>query len=912
MSATGILLSARLFGASTRDVGQPCPRSGSRGADLAVGVLSPAQREAWRDLQAETDPALLARAALDFAAGLEASGSSAAFAYYRMLDDPAFSPEIRAQAQRRLSVLAGGGPVGERLEIRLGGFFREASDPAMLGAMTSAGLVFRTLRIGTLGRLLARPRAHGLTRGTGASLAAGAAGFAAEVPAFVFARRGLEGVLGGEAHATGIGEDLARTALHLGLLKGVGAATGSLTRSPLAGQAGIFAGIATAQVADRHLGLSPAGDFSSLLFESLATYLHFQAGGRLAQAALGPRFGAWSRELELRAKMQEGGFPRGGVGLAPRHAFAAPGAGSGNSAAGLEARPRLPDRFFNFSQESGTGSDLRTVTRRFGEKLAEQLRQDPEAPGLRKLREQVAKTSSAVQEVYGELLLKVSERELERSAVDRVEDLLLGAGSVFAYVSELNPLRRARGSFYDSLVQEAFERSLVERDAEALGSLMRVVSQEPGIPALERFFRQREWHRRYGLEVLQTASAEVLPDPWRAAVAALPLGERQVGRAAADLSRRLIADYLKAYHARKIAPEFRNPARNALIAVHKEQGPVLQAMDLPVLRRGLVGMFELLRGDPDWGRVLAAAAGQAFRSPVPVLYLDRLFKLTATEGPMEKLGDLAFPKPFDLEQTRAVFQPEVARKDWRVAGGKLNRGFETGFLDDAPFASKLARFYQDLPGLANSVEAARRRAAFHARAADLLRARAEGNRALGLRSAQSPLHGMDLLDLLDLQATPLSQLARETFLKGEVDLQLLSYAQMQELWLRQEQSRVSKDPALSLFLPSGRSASGRPTVAVVAPAAALTLEEKADRALRVAGWAVHEFEHYAHHRALPFQDPAGLLRAEMRASLEELHFLLKNGEVSEWERIRPLAPQGLGIYLRSRVEQDYLGEPRLR
>lgn len=174
------------------------------------------------------------------------------------------------------------------------------------------------------------------------------------------------------------------------------------------------------------------------------------------------------------------------------------------------------------------------------------------------------------------------------------------------------------------------------------------------------------------------------------------------------------------------------------------------------------------------------------------------------------------------------------------------------------------------------------------------------------------MHGMDVLDLLDLQPTPLSRRAREAFLKGEVDLQLLSYAQMQDLWLRQEQSRVSKDPALSLFLPAGKSATGRPTVAVVAPAAALTLEEKAHRALRVAGWTVHEFEHYSHHRVLPFQDPAGLLRAEMRASLEELHFLLKNGELSEWERIRLLAPQGLGIYLRSRVEQDYLGEPRLR
>ncbi|MDL1873459.1 hypothetical protein FBR05_14860 [Deltaproteobacteria bacterium PRO3] len=912
MSATGTLLSARSFGASPCEAGQPCPRSGAQDGDFAVEALSPAQREAWRALQAETDPELLARAALDFAVGLEASGSPSAPAYYRALDDPALSPAIRAQAQRRLAVLAGGGRIGDRIEIRLGGFFHEASDPAMLGAMTAAGLVFRTVRIGTLGRLLARPQAHWLTRGAGASLAAGTAGFLAEVPAFVFARRGLERVLGGDAPAPGLGEDLSRTALHLGLLKGAGAATRGLTRSPLARQAGVLAGIATAQVADQHLGWSPAGDFSSLLFESLATYLHFQAGGRLAQAALGPRFGAWSRELELHAKIQEGGFSKAAVATAPRHAFAAEGIVAGRSGVGVEERPRLPDRFFNFSQESGTGSDLRTVTRRFGEKLAAKLRQDPEAPGLRKLREQVAKTSSAVQEVYGELLLKVSERELERSAADRVENLLLGAGSVFACVSELDPLRRARGSFYDSLVQEAFERSLVERDALALGSLMRVVSQEPGIPALERFFRQREWHRRYGLEVLHAASQEALPAPWRAAVEALPLNKGPVDRVAADLARKLIADYLKAYHARKIAPEFRNPARNAPIAVQKERGPVHQAMDLPVLRRGLVGMFELLRGDPDWGRVLAAAAGQAFRSPVPVLYLDRLFKLTATEGPLEKLGDIAFPKTFALEQARAAFATEAARKDWRAAGAKLNRGFETGFLDDSPFAAKLARFYEDLPNLGSPAEAARRRATFHERAAELLRARAEGNQALGLRTSLSPMHGMDVLDLLDLQPTPLSRRAREAFLKGEVDLQLLSYAQMQDLWLRQEQSRVSKDPALSLFLPAGKSATGRPTVAVVAPAAALTLEEKAHRALRVAGWTVHEFEHYSHHRVLPFQDPAGLLRAEMRASLEELHFLLKNGELSEWERIRLLAPQGLGIYLRSRVEQDYLGEPRLR
>lgn len=911
MSATGTVLSARLFGASTRDAVQPCPRSGARDGDLAVEALSPAQREAWLALQAETDPELLARGALDFAVGLEASGSTAASAYYRVLDDPSVSPAIRAQARRRLELLAGGGRLGERLENRLRSFFREASDPAMLGAMTAAGLVFRGVRVGTLGRLLARPRAHWLTRGAGASLAAGAAGFMTEVPAFVLARRGLERVLGGEAYATGLGEDLARTALHLGLLKGVGAATRSLMRSPMAGQAGIFAGIVTAQLADRHLGLSPGGDFSSLLFESLATYLHFQAGGRLAQAALGPRFGAWSREIELRARLQAAALPNFAEISAMRPAFAAQIPGPIPPALVPESRPRLPDRFYNFSQQGETGADLRTVTRRFGERLAEKLRQDPEAPGPRKLREQVAKTSAAVQEVYGELLLKVSERELERSAADRVEVLLLGAGSVFAYVSELDPLRRARGSFYDSLVQEAFERSLAERDAEALGSLMRVVVHEANLPALERFFRQREWHRRYGLEVLYAASAEPLPGRWQAAVDALSLGEKQAGHPAADLSRRMIADYLKAYHARKIAPEFRDPAHNGLIAV---QGGrlVRQAMDLSVLGRGLLGMFELLRVEPEWGPVLSSAAAQAFRSPVPILYMDRLFKLTATQGPLEKLGDLAFPKNFDLERARASFGAEAARRDWRAAGRKLNRGLETGFVDDAPFAAKLARFYQDLPGLADKAEASRRRAAFHDRALALLRARTEGNHALGLRSARVQLHGMDVLELLDLQPTPLSRLAREAFLKGEVDLQMLTYAQMQELWLRQEQSRVSKDPALSLFLPAAKSATGRPTVAVVAPASSLTLEEKAHHALRVSGWAVHEFEHYSHHRALPFQDAAGLLRAEMRASLEELYYLLKNGELAEWEKVRPLASQGLGIYLRSRVEQDYLGEPRLK
>lgn len=868
--------------------------------------MSERQSQEWSALLGERDPELFAQAALSFAASEEVQAPQLSAQIYSFLQDFTGSSVVSQRARNRLEVLQGAGPSGERLEYSLRNFAREATNPASLGAMILASFAFQGVRVATLSRLLSSPTGGGLTRGSGAAAAAYGAGFAAEVPVFVFAQRGLHAAfeLGASEAARPVSEDLRHAALQLSLLKGMGAISGRVSRSPLATQAGMFGGILMGQAAEISFGWSAPKSASDMTVDALTTLLHLNVGGRLSQVLLGPRVAAWTRDLEQRARLQ---------GPPQLHLASLQLAGA---VAGPSLRPlsrgseELPQPLYNFKFDEDSSSDLKTVTRRFGEGLGKNLKQDPEASPLRKVRENLSLTPESTREVYAELLLKVSEKEMATSASDAVATMLLGASSVFAYVSILNPLRRVRGSFYDSLVQEAFERSLAERQPEALGDLVRVVTQNPTLESMEVFFKRRHWHGRYGMEVLSSASALNPPARMQTAIDALPLGATSQNNPVGNLSRRMLTDYLKAYHANKIPSELRHPAKNYLIA-QEAQGLVRHPMDLPLLARGIAGMDRLLKSDEGWLPVVSAVTTRALKSPVPVLFMDRLFKLLATQGMPEKLGDLAYAESFDLARVRGQFQGEVSRRDWRGAGEKLNRGYQTGFVDDAAFSMKLARFYQDLPSLLNPVEAARRRQVFHERAFDLLKQRSESARMMELGNAHQNYHAMDIVELLEIQSTPLSRKARAAFLRSEVDLQLLTRQEMQELWSRQEQSAVSKIPALSLFIPQSKSATGRPTVALTRASAFLNPEERARQALRLASWAVHEFEHYMHHQTLPFQVPAGLLRAEMRASLEELFFLVQNGELAEWNRIRPMASQGLGIYLRSRVEEDYLGEPRL-
>lgn len=323
------------------------------------------QVEALLSLSAESDPELLGAGLLAIAAAAaRREDYIAALVVYDAISQTAgplgasLAADFRARAEREARALRGEGPFGARFEHLARGFARQAADPTMIAGMGVGSLVAGAVRLGVLSRLASARTANLFTRGLGASLTAGTAAWAAEVPAFWMTTRALHAASSETPldwdRAT-LSRELASTGLMLGLLKLSGAASSAMFRrvhgipplgaeaarlapftrlsQPLFTQAGMFGGIYADHLLEERLGWRPASDGVSRAFDSAATLLQFHIGGRLAATALGPRYASALRELEYRSRMAElRNLPgltvsgRGGLGLlGPQPAVAGEG-----------------------------------------------------------------------------------------------------------------------------------------------------------------------------------------------------------------------------------------------------------------------------------------------------------------------------------------------------------------------------------------------------------------------------------------------------------------------------------------------------------------------------------------------------------------------------------------------------------
>ncbi|MFO1464624.1 MAG: hypothetical protein U1F66_12690 [bacterium] len=277
-------------------------------------------------LTRENDSALLSEALLNLAERQARTGriDIAGEIYASLAAAPGIG-SIGAQAERRLAALQGRGPLGERLELLGRNFARQASDPAMLGAMALGGLAFQTTRLAVLSRLAASPTASFLTRGLGARAFAWGAGFSLEFPTFTLAARGIHQAMGDSQDwsARALGRDLLSSGLTLFLLKGCGAGGSGLLRRIQNGaaaeglfarfsaaaipQAAAFTGILGSHLLEARLGLRPQTDGANALLDSLATLLQFHVGGRILRQATG---GAYEARLDLLTRrLQESSAP---------------------------------------------------------------------------------------------------------------------------------------------------------------------------------------------------------------------------------------------------------------------------------------------------------------------------------------------------------------------------------------------------------------------------------------------------------------------------------------------------------------------------------------------------------------------------------------------------------------------------
>ena len=190
------------------------------------------------DLSREKNPELALAGFLAFGRRLEEEGQTAAAA------------EIYAAvgAKDRFDALQGRGHSALRAEVLLKNFTAAASDYRTIVPMIAGSAVYLMARASALSRLAASTRVSWFTRGAGARTVAGIIGLGAEITGFAFANRSLSGP------TAGIGEDLGRAALTLGLLKFSGWMGSQI---PVPRAATIFLGLMAAHRLEERAGLRP-------------------------------------------------------------------------------------------------------------------------------------------------------------------------------------------------------------------------------------------------------------------------------------------------------------------------------------------------------------------------------------------------------------------------------------------------------------------------------------------------------------------------------------------------------------------------------------------------------------------------------------------------------------------------------
>lgn len=310
----------------------------------ALGRLSVSQRariqaqipsaslEELLSISREGDAGLFAEALLQWAQREEAGNRLAtAGLVYQFFSQRGASGEyllagvsetLRARASSHLDAIQGRGAIGNRIEFLSRRFAQEASDPVMIAGMAAGSFVFSTARTAFLSRLLVAPGRSVV----GARALASVGAFALEVPAFWATTKGLHEAIAPGSQAWDLRSnlrELSGLALTLGALKVSGALTSGLSRrlattpNPaqmgggerfahgLLHQGGMLGGIMLGHRLEEAAGLRPHVDGATTLVDSLAMLLQFHVGGRLSQHAMGPRFQAYTQDLEIRSRLLE-------------------------------------------------------------------------------------------------------------------------------------------------------------------------------------------------------------------------------------------------------------------------------------------------------------------------------------------------------------------------------------------------------------------------------------------------------------------------------------------------------------------------------------------------------------------------------------------------------------------------------
>ncbi|HKX11896.1 MAG TPA: hypothetical protein VJP40_01995, partial [bacterium] len=691
-----------------------------------------------------------------------------------------------------------------------------------------------------------------------------------------------------------LSHELSAMSLSLGLLKSGSAlghrlnagfapgSIGSRLSARLLPQAMAGTALFAAHRIESLVGLRPPSDAASALFDSAAMLLQFHVGGRLLHAATG---GALSRALgELRIRSRLSAEPRFPEGPQPA---------SGLEYAGVLARhggrsPFLPPRHAaskwqaesnHMSALADNGGANGFLNRRLIQRMGQALGVAETDSRLQSIAENYWNTPFHFKQpeargTYFDMLSRselVGTTFLEAGREVAAVDLMQSASLILRRAMEMNPFRGGSGSFYDFLTQVAFEQTLQSQRIPAFDALIHTLTVKQSQAALENFFQQQQLHLPFERQRFDRRFRPMDHAPVLRALEAFPVS---------DKIRFWLAEYLLSYNQGVISSTFRNPIYNHYYVDSRgkrEAVPVLEEGVFQSLRE----IFAEPRNHSVWQHGLEQLVRRAQKSPVPMLYFDRFFKLLGSGDLLEKISELVIG---------AEFNPlEV----WQ--GIPIDGTVYTGYIFDKILSDKFRDFYRALPELLHPLNSEARLAEFRLKAGELLQGREN-------------FDADQILELLFHRPTARAAEVRRAILDGKVGLEVLTAEGMEILMKSLRPDRPIGKLHDALYLPASRSPTGLPYIAILQLDPKLSREEKIARAVFLTAYTVHEYEHHLHLGELDINQRGQRLVAEMRGWLEENLLLMTQGEKTVWEEAEVVSPTGFGVYLRSLIERAYLHE----
>lgn len=473
-------------------------------------------------------------------------------------------------------------------------------------------------------------------------------------------------------------------------------------------------------------------------------------------------------------------------------------------------------------------------------------------------------------------------------------DLLEQSTWFFQRSANLDSRRTAFGTYFDYLMQSAFQEILARGLPSQFVDLLTIAGGHPSVVSLESLF----------------ASAGLAPDyhffvaGWKSSPRLFSLEQRVDEWPLGRPSRSTIKSYLARLEIPDSLPTGLQPGENIVSFADGKRVSVDADRAWSAFDR-VLGQWER---DRDWDSIslLDKALTRVSISQVPLLVMDYLVKVLMTGDAAEKtvllpkVAELAHGEEFDWFDLNHAVQSAKNPEGIRAPGeDELAGTVFFGYLDDRPLVRRLLSLYQEIPRLTEATAAAARRRDFERMVEKLL------------AEDPGPFRGSHVLRMLAHNATTASRLAADRIARGDLEFRLVGETELRLYWNQSEEPLP-----VALFAPPDRrppSDPAKPLILVLDQWNRVPETARADYALHLCRCVVHEFAHFLRDFKEGgkgyFTGFGEQLKSEMFAANEDQFFALSQGYVEEWKRAAR-HPYGWPAYLRGEIEREYLGLPR--